>query len=239
MAMQTMTLSDRDRRFLQSFLPDEEGAPWMTITDWHRLAITNALLPLTWFAQVHHPDWYVASDLAVYYQLPDGGRSYVGPDIFVVRAHNHLRTSFDSVTEGGFPPFVLEVVSADSLTRDTDPIEGKPHLYDLLGVHEYAIFDPERRIAPQLQGYRRTAEGGWGRWPVGPCGELQSAVLGLTLVADGVLLRLEDEHGNRLPTPDEVRARAEQEQARADAAEARARELEARLARLERGTSEA
>lgn len=101
------------------------------------------------------------------------------------------------MAEGGFPPFVLEVVSPESRTRDTGATDGKVRLY---------------------------------------------AVLGLTLIAEGPLLRLEDAQGQRLPTADEVRERAKQEraqalqaQATADRERARAEAAEAELARLRTG----
>jgi Uma2 family endonuclease len=239
--------SAADRRFLQSFLPDAEDAPWMAVTDWHLIALIAALLPLRWFAAASRPEWYVGSEIAVWYPLPEGGRNYVVPDIFVALAPSHPRTSFDVEREGGFPPFVLEIVSEESRKRDTS-LDEKVRLYGLLGVEEYAIFDPEGHVQPQLQGHRRTPEGAWERWPDGARGELASGVLGLTLVADRTLLRLEDADGHRLLTPDEERrraayeheraeqerARAEQERARADAAEARIADLEARLECLRR-----
>jgi hypothetical protein len=224
MLVQTSRLSEADRRFLQSFLSDEEDAPWMAVTDWHLIALIAALLPLRWFAAVSRPEWYVGSEIAVWCPLPEGGRKYVVPDLFVALAPNVLRTSFDVEREGGFPPFVLEMVSEESRSRDIGP-EEKVRLYGLLGAQEYAIFDPEGHVRPQLQGYRRAVDGAWGRWPIGTRGELASGVLGLTLVADGQLLRLEDAAGQWLPTPDEERARA-------DAAEARLAALQAELDRL-------
>jgi Uma2 family endonuclease len=228
MLTQASRLSAADRRFLHSFESDEEDAPWMSVTDWHLLALIAALLPMRWFAALARPEWYIGSEIAVYF--PEGGkRKHVIPDIFVALAPNHPCTSFDVEEEGGFPRFVLEIISEESLTRDTGTERGKVRLYDVLGVQEYAIFDPEGRMQPQLQGYRRTSAGEWVPWHAGARGELVSRVLGLTLVADETLLRLEDAEGRRLLTPDEERLRAE-------AAEARVARLQALLA--ERGITE-
>jgi hypothetical protein len=133
MLAQHTRLSEADRRFLQGFLPDAEDAPWMAVTDWHLIALIAALLPLRWFAAASRPDWYVGSGIAVWYPLPEGGRNYVVPDIFVALAPSHLRTSFDSEREGGFPPFVLEIISEDSRARDAGP-ERLPFLHRMAAV---------------------------------------------------------------------------------------------------------
>ncbi|HEV7216533.1 MAG TPA: Uma2 family endonuclease, partial [Chloroflexota bacterium] len=237
-----------DRRFLKTFLPDEEGAPWMPITDWHMLALIAALLPLRWYAEVAHPEWYVGSEMAVYFPIEDG-RNFVAPDLFVALAHRHPRYSFDSQEEGGFPAFVLEIISRESQKRDTTD---KVRLYDLVQAREYVIFDAEDRLRPRLQGYHRNERGQWTPWAPGSRGELHSSILGLTLVADGDLLRFEDAAGNRLLTADEerqraeresltarqARARADQEQARAEQQQARAEQQQAR-AEQERARAEA
>ncbi len=88
------------------------------------------------------------------------------------------------------------------------------------------MFDPEGRLQPQLQGYRRTATGQWRPWQPGARGELVSKVLGLTLIADGELLRLENADGQRLPTPNELHLRAA-------STEAQLQEEQARSARLQ------
>ena len=223
MSTTATVLSIDDHRFLEAFLPDEEDAPWMSITDQHLLTLIALLQPLRWFAAHTHPEWYIASDLAVYYSL-GGKRNFVAPDLLVAHAPNHLRRFLDSEIEGGFPAFVLEILSEKSRVRDTDPVEGKVRLYDLLGAREYAIFDPDGILDPPLQGYRRGARGRWSRWAPDTHGSLHSDVLGLTLVRDGAYLRLEDDRGEWLRTADEERARA-------DALEARLAELERRADR--------
>lgn len=235
-------LSERERAFLLAFEEDREDAPWMVDSDIHDLAVTGLKLPLRWYGARQHPSWYVGSDLWVSYPLPDGRKKHVAPDIFVALAPNHLRDSFDAAVEGGFPPFVLEVVSPESQTRDTDRRAGKVRLYETVGAEEYVIFDPRGVLRPALQGYHRDAADRWIPWQPGLRGELRSAVLGLTLVPDDGLLRLEDAHGHRLLTADEQVTRADQEHAdklaertRADQAEAAAlAERAAALAERER-----
>jgi len=82
----------------------------------------------------------------------------------------------------------------------------KPRAYDLCGATEYAIFDPFTTGPGQLTGYHRDERGVWGPWPAGPRGELWSTVLGLTLLADGLLLRFRDHNGNLLPIGEELQA---------------------------------
>lgn len=78
--------------------------------------------------------------------------------------------------------------------------EAGVRLYNRLGAREYAIFDPRFERRPHPAGYRRAPDGGWEPWPVDEHSTLRSPVLELTLVQDGMLLRLEDLTGRRLPT---------------------------------------
>lgn len=121
---------------------------------------------------------------------------------------------------------MLEVVSTESRGRDTGHAK-KVHLYDTLGVREYAIFDPRARRSPLLRGYRRMPGGQWVEWLPKESGALRSDVLGLDLRVEGALLRPHTHAGLRLPTDEEAREDAE---ARAAAAEAEVAKLRALLA---------
>ena len=105
----TWTREERD--FLLAFADDTEESPWMVTTDIQRLAITAFLAALAHYATTHHPEWYLSSDLAVLFPKPEGRTGQVAPDVIVAVAPNHPRDSFDTAAEGGFPAFVLEVVS--------------------------------------------------------------------------------------------------------------------------------
>jgi Uma2 family endonuclease len=192
------TLTDEERAFLCSFPDDRERSPWMVGKDYHRLALDV----LEYALRRYRADWYVSSDLPILYRRPDNRIGQVAPDIMVSFAHNHQRDAFDVQVEGGFPPFVLEVVSDESRSRDRGKTK-KVQAYNLLGAQEYVIFDPRSQRHPPLAGYHRTADGRWDVWPLDPHGALRSAVLDLTLVQDGLLLRLEDASGRRLPTAEE------------------------------------
>ncbi|HVA92294.1 MAG TPA: Uma2 family endonuclease [Chloroflexota bacterium] len=203
MIEQTTTQCEDDRAFLLAFADDTEDAPWMVASDRHFLAVGASHFSLKLHGGEAHPEWYVSSEIFIYYSRPDGSVGKVAPDLFVALAPNHLRESFDARREGGFPPFVLEIVSPDSRQRD---LMEKPRAYDLCGSTEYVIFDPYTTGPGHLTGYRRDARGKWGRWAAGPRGELRSKVLGLTLVVDELLLRFKDTNGNLLPIGEELQA---------------------------------
>jgi hypothetical protein len=127
---------------------------------------------------------------------------------------------------------VLEIVTEESWTRDT---EDKAILYDWLGVHEYAIFAPQRKDGgARLIGYQRDKRGCWGAWRPDRRGMLRSqALAGLRLCLEGEgILRLRDTDGRLLLSDEEA---AEQERLRAEAAEEEVARLRAELARLRAG----
>ena len=119
----------------------------------------HQLFPLT-YAHAALTDWYesdptvwVGANMFLYYEegVP---QSVVAPDVFVVtRTHKrHLRDVFQTWVEGRVPEFVLEVMSRNSVHRDT--VE-KYELYQRLRVREYWMYDPteEGFLNPRLRGY--------------------------------------------------------------------------------------
>jgi Uma2 family endonuclease len=223
--------TQEERDFLLAFADDTEESPWMVTTDMQRQAINAFLNPLEHYASTHHPDWYISSDLAVLFPKPEGKTGQVAPDVLVAWAPKRLRDSFDTVAEGGFPAFVLEVVSPDYSKRDE---QEKARIYGMYGVEEYAIFNPKAKRKPKLQGYHRVAGGAWTPWPLGAQGELRSEVLGVTLVTDGSYLRLQDAEGHWiLSKAEEAEQRAAEEAAARAAAEQRAEVAEAARAAAE------
>ncbi|HXT35823.1 MAG TPA: Uma2 family endonuclease, partial [Chloroflexota bacterium] len=221
--------------FLLAFVDDTEESPWMVASDYHLLAEHGAVIPTRNYLLRRRPDLYVSGELLVRYPKPDGSTGQVGPDMLAAYAPQGLRSSFDVVKEGGFPAFVLEIVSPESDRRDK---YDKARLYDLLGAREYAIFDPRGREGRQLWGYRRDERGAWLPWPREQWGEPWSAVLGLTLVAVGFLLRFRDEEtGLLIPLLDELDADLAVAEAGRDLAEA-AREQAEQRATEERAARE-
>jgi Uma2 family endonuclease len=142
----------------------------MVSNDYQEMAIAA----LRYTLQRYRSDWYVSSDLPILCPRPNNTIGQVAPDIMVAFVHNHPRDAFDVRVEGGFPPFVLEVVSTESRPRDTGKNK-KVRTYNLLSAQEYAIFDPRAKRRPPLSGYRRTSDGGWEEWPLDTRGALRSA----------------------------------------------------------------
>jgi len=184
-------------------------------SDWHQEAIFEAHGPLLSHAEAHHTaasavPWYVSSQVTVIVPLPRRVRPWQPkPDLFVVVGlpPGH-RTSYDTRREGPMPQFVLEVAS-ESTWRDD--VAEKRDLYALAGVQEYLVFDPTGTfLAERLRGWR-VGQDGWQGWPpaVQPDGQVawHSAVLGLSVRAEGPLLRFAHPVLGPLPLRREVALR--------------------------------
>jgi hypothetical protein len=245
------TLIEDDGAFLLSFADNTEESPWMVAADPHMQGLLNLVGPAQAYLADQRPDLYLSGELAVRFPRGDETVGQVAPDMLAAYAPRRLRSSFDVATEGSFRAFVLEIVSPASVRRDT---REKPRLYGLAGAREYVIFDPLGEDGRQLSGYHRDSRGEWVRWPGGQNGVLFSQVLGLTLEAQAMLLRLRGQSGALLPTLAEsqsaraVETRRAREEAQwayiearraeedAQRAEARIAALEAELARLRQGS---
>jgi len=118
------TLIEDDSAFLLSFADDTEESPWMVAADPHLLALTALISIAQLYAADHRPDLYVSGELAVRFPKADGTVGQVAPDLLAAYAPRRLRGSFDVTVEGGFPAFVLEVVSPASARRDCSPRRG-------------------------------------------------------------------------------------------------------------------
>lgn len=154
--------------------------------------------------------WYVASMVPILYPRPRlRTKGKFSPDVYVAFVEDHPRQSFDIQKEGGFPPFVLEVLSPDSTVRD---LTEKVQAYGALGAQEYALFAPSEELGqPPLQGYRRDDESGrFVPWALAGPGRLYSEVLDLQLEAVGPQLRARTPEGTILPTYEELDATSEQ-----------------------------
>ena len=183
---------------------DTEEAPWMVMGDPQMTAVSNVLPTLRAYARRRSLPWYVASMLPIRFVRPGTAiKGTLAPDLFVAFVDNRSRQSFDIDREGGFPPFVLEVLSPESTSRDVDL---KVSAYERLGAREYALFAPTDDLRqPPLQGFHREpASDAFVRWQPDESGRLSSAVLDLWLVPRPPELRLQDRHGVMLPTYDEL-----------------------------------
>lgn len=222
--------------------PESDGQP-MGETEQHINAIMYLYQALKHFLRQAERT-YAAANMLFYYE-EGNPTAVVVPDAFVVKGiSKHVRRTFKLWEEKVAPCVVFEITSSSTRLED---LGGKRALYEMLGVHEYFLFDPlGEYLEPQLQGFR-LEEGYYQRLELSPEGTLSSQELELTLRPDGDLLRLVDpETGEALPTLDEAvdlalaeteRAqveaqRAQAEAQRADAAEAELARLRAELKRL-------
>ncbi len=205
---------------LRDAVDDTNEAPWMTMPEFQALVIALIAGILRLHNRRRGLGWHVSTELGVNMPKPDGGTLTLGPDLFVVEANAELRTSWNIPGEGKPPRFVLEVVTRDSVERDTSPTQ-KVGYYAAMGVEEYAIYWPYRMDGgPRLFGYRRDADGGWIPWAAEDRGVLRSRALGeLGLYIEELpWLRVLDREDRRLPAPEEEAERAEREAARAERA---------------------
>ena len=215
-----LTKEQENDLFMLLLEDDTEDAPWMVMGDLQFWSASSFAHSLRSYAHEQGLGWYVASMLPIEYEWPNAARKKVlAPDTFVAFVEERARSSFDVEAEGGFPPFVLEVVSPSSTVRDQ---QEKRLAYELIGVQEYALFTPREGAASTLEGYRRGATGQFEPWTPDEQGQLWSAVLGLYLVARGTLLQAQTAEGRLLLTPEQTGA------ALRVAEEARRREEEAR-----------
>jgi hypothetical protein len=200
------------QHFMLTLEDDTEEKPWMVLGDLQFWSASSFAHSLRIYSRERHLPWYVASRLPILYTWPGVvGKKQLAPDAFIAFPDDHPRQSYDLQIEGGFPPFVLEVVSPSSSARDQ--VE-KRQVYDALGAREYALFTPRDGAPSLLEGYRRVASGQFEPWPRDEQGRLASEVLGLTLVVNGTILQAETPDGQLLLTPDQLAA-ARDEEARA------------------------
>lgn len=210
---------------LRDAVDDTNEAPWMTMPEFQYFVARLLVGILQLRAKRQGLGWHVTGELGVRMAKPAGqGTLTLGPDLFVVEADAGLRTSWDIVQEGRPPRFVLEIVTQDSVERDTHP-EQKVGYYAAMGVEEYAIYWPYRAEGgPKLFGYRRDDGGQWVPWATDAQGVLWSRALGGLglVVTEAPWLRVVDQQGQLLPSPEEeadarllAEARAKREAARA------------------------
>jgi Uma2 family endonuclease len=218
--------------------PETDGKP-MAETDRHRELMFDLLAA----ARYHFrdaDDVYTSGNLLVYFVEGDPTRC-VSPDFFAVRGvGKEERRVWKVWEEGKAPEVVIELTSTKTHRED---LGEKRALYEMLGVQEYFLFDPDgAHFQPQLRGFR-LQEGESRPLPVERASDgglvLQSAVLGLRLWGKGGSLRLVDPiSGAKVPTPEDFVRSTEAERCRAERAERRAERAERRAERAERELAE-
>ena len=222
--------------------PESDGKP-LGETDLHVTVILYLRQALRhFFRQVDNI--YVAANNLFYYE-EGNAQIFVSPDVYVVKGvPKHDRRIYKLWEEGAAPCVVFEITSRSTRRED---LGDKRALYEMLGVQEYFLFDPEGDyLKPQLQGFR-LLDDFYTPIPHDPNGAVYSEELDLVLRPEYHLLRLWDpETGQALPTLDEAveeiaealeRAEAEAQRAEAEAQRAqaeaqRADSAEAQVARM-------
>jgi Uma2 family endonuclease len=222
-----LTTEQEHQLFMLMLEDDTEDAPWMVMGDLQFWSASGFAQSLRIYAHEQGLAWYVAAMLPINFRYPGVPKvNTLAPDTFVSFVSERARTSYDVEKEGMFPPFVLEVVSPSSTSRDRDE---KRLAYELMGVREYALFTPREEAGAILEGYRRGEDGAFAPWQLDEEGRLWSEVLELYLVARGALVQAQTREGRLLLTPEqEAMAHRHEAQARLQAEEAYAEEIRAR-----------
>ena len=208
--------------------PESDGKP-IGETPAHRQAITDTVETLADYLR-DEPHTYVSGNMFVYYK-PNDSKSFVAPDVFVVKGvRAGARRTYKIWEEGQAPVVIFEMTSVSTRKED---LEDKQLLYAELGVREYFLFDPlAEYLNPPLQGFRLRH----GQYhPIRADGEgaLLSHELALKLRREAELLRFIDTLTEEpLLTPAEGFARARIEAEAREAAEQRAQVAEIELERL-------
>ncbi|RIK40689.1 MAG: hypothetical protein DCC55_14295 [Chloroflexi bacterium] len=243
-----------DTSALEVYYPESDGKP-LGETDFHITVILYLRQALRHFFR-RVEDVYVAANNLFYYE-EGNPRVFVSPDVYVVKGvSGHDRRIYKLWEEGVAPCVVFEITSRSTRRED---LGDKRALYEMLGVQEYFLFDPEGDyLNPQLQGFR-LLEDFYTPVPHEHDGTVYSEELQLLLRPEYHMLRLFDPNtGQALPTLDEAveeiaealgRAEAEAQRAeveaqraqteaqRADSAEAEVARLRAELEELRRKTT--
>lgn len=140
---------------------------------------------------------YVAADLLLYYEegVP---RSFIVPDVFVVKDCDPKLRRIYKLWEEGQPPHVaFELTSLSSKRHDT---AYKPRIYAQIGIREYFVYDPYgESLSTPLQGYRLDGEK-YSRVEPDADGALVCEELNLTLRldAEGNLVLTDLQTGDRI-----------------------------------------
>jgi Uma2 family endonuclease len=176
------------------------------------------------------PDVFVAGDL-LWYPVPDRRETGpIAPDVFVVFGRpKGRRGSYRQWEEGGIAPqVVFEVLSPSNSAKE---MADKLAFYDLYGVEEYYVYDPDKNTLGIWQRRGGAEPGAQARPRLAPQSHIRgwtSPRLGVRFLVTAETLRLFYPNGQPFLTSVELAERAEQAAARAEQAAARAEQEAAR-----------
>jgi Uma2 family endonuclease len=198
------------------YYPSSDGKP-MAETGIH----VHALLMLYHLLQIYYKD---RSDVLItgnqfWYWEKGNPNARRAPDVMVIPGvpKEPPRRSYRMWLEGNtLPAAIFAMSSKKTIEKD---LGVKFQLYEQLGVHEYFMFDPDRRVLrPALQGYRLIS----GRYKQIPSDdETVESDLGLRLHIEDKILRLTDLRTGQLVVfpseeAEQERERVEQERERVE-----------------------
>jgi len=172
------------------------------------------------------PDVFVAGDL-LWYPVPDRRETGpIAPDVFVAFGRpKGRRGSYRQWEEGGIAPqVVFEILSPSNSAKE---MADKLAFYDLYGVEEYYVYDPDKNVL----GIWQRRGGAEARPRLAPQSHIRgwtSPRLGVRFLITADTLRLFYPDGQPFLTSVELAARAEQAAARAEQEAARAEQAAVR-----------
>ncbi len=135
----TSTIIPPARRSEEIYYPESDGKP-MAETDVHRKLILYLTACLDIFLS-NRKNAYVTGNIMFYYE-EDSPQDVVSPDVMVFfGVPKGDRTSYKSWEENDvMPSVVIELASRSTWHKDRTE---KRELYEMLGVKEYYIFNPQ------------------------------------------------------------------------------------------------
>ena len=202
--------------------PESDGKPMADNTRQFRYIVTiqgglDALFK-------DDPNVFVAGDL-LWYPVEGNNQLRVAPDVLVVfgRPKGDRSSYLQWREENIAPQVVFEVLSPGNTPME---MARKLNFYDLYGVEEYYVYDPDRG---ELGGWQRVGDN---FEEITPMEGWVSPRLGVRLNLEGADLVLTRPDGRRFETFVELNQRAETERQRAEAEHQRAERLAERLRAL-------
>ena len=211
------------------YYPESDGKP-MAETERHRDCLIRSIQTLS-LHYIDDKDACVSGNMMMYHEEGNPRKS-ISPDVFVAfGVGKKERRIYQIWNEGKPPDFVLEFSSQNTYRRDQNE---KKHLYAEIGIFEYFLYDPERRLLPiPILGFR-LADGAYISIQPDADGNVYSEALDLELRLQDADIGFYDLANERwLETPAEAAEyRAEQAENRAEQETTARLEVEAELAQL-------
>lgn len=200
-------------------------------TSLHQGAITALYTSLNLCGPRRGLPWFVGNQIKVI--IPRWGNRapyQPSPDILVHPTLTSGSRSSLILAADGPPALVIEVASpSTALEHDinlTSP-DGKPRVYETIGVREYLVFDPVGDILGAEVWARRASPDGFVPWEPDERGRWVSVALGIAFQPQGLLLRVYDQDGRLVPLTEELADMVEERDRRLAALEEELRRLRA------------